>query len=125
MNGGRCQDATTKTQLQTRWEGENTPRIVPNTFTESRKLPEAARWEAAEEKEITSLIKHQVYNHVPITLVPAGSKIIGPRWFYNITADDTHRARVVVLGWGMVAGVHCESTFGPDARRQTRTEFTR
>ena len=90
--------ATTNTQLQTRSEGEKKARIVPNTFTEARKLPEAALWEAVEDKEIASLIKHQVYDLVPITSVPAGSKIIGSRWVYKIKADDTHKAKVVVLG---------------------------
>ena len=111
--------ATTNTQLQTRSEGGKKPRIVPNTFTEARKLPEAALWEAAEGKEIASLIKHQVCDLVPITSVPAGSKINGSRWVYKIKADETHKARMVVLGWGMVAGVHCGSPFAPVSRLQS------
>ena len=57
--------ATTNTQLQMRSEGETKAKIVPNTFSEARKLPEAALWEAAKDKEIASLIKHQVYDLVP------------------------------------------------------------
>ena len=56
---------------------------------------------------------------VPITSVHAGSKIIGSRWVYKIKVDDTHKARLVVLGWGMVAGVHCGSTFAPVSRLQS------
>ena len=108
---------TTNTQLQMRSEGEKKAKIVPNTFSEARKLPEAALWEAAEDKEIASLIKHQVYDLV--TSVPAGSKTIGSRWVYKVKADDSHKARVVVLGWGMVAGVHCGSTFAPVSRLQS------
>ena len=91
--------ATTNTQLQTRSEGGKKPRIVPNTFTEARKLPEAALWEAAEGKEIASLIKHQVCDLVPITSVPAGSKINGSRWVYKIKADETHKARMVAVSY--------------------------
>ena len=43
------------------------------------KLPDGTRWEAAEDKEIASLIKHQVYDVVPITSVRARSKFIGWR----------------------------------------------
>ena len=57
-----------------------------------------ALWEAAEDKEIASLIKHQVYDLVPI---PAGSKIIGSRWVFKIKADDTHKA---VSWWYSVGG---------------------
>ena len=71
-------------------EGEKKAKPVPNIFTETRKLPEAALWEAAEGKEIASLIKHQVCDLVPITSVPAGSKINGSRWVYKIKADETH-----------------------------------
>ena len=112
-------------KLQICSEGEKKPRIFPNIFTESRKLPEAARSEAAEDKEISNLIKHQVYDIAPITVVPVGSKLIGSRCLDKITVDDTYRARAVLLGWAMVAGIHCGSTFAPDARRQTRTELTR
>ena len=61
-------------------------------------------------------MKHHVYDLVPITSVPAGSKIIGLRWVYKIKADDTHKTSVVVLGWGMIAGVHFGSTVAPVSR---------
>ena len=65
------------------------------------------------------LIKHQVNDLVPITSVPAGSKIISSRWIYKLKADDMHKARVVVLGGGVVVGVHCGSTFAPMCRLQS------
>ena len=94
-------------------EGEKKAKPVPNIFTETRKLPEAALWEATEDKKIASVIKHQVYDLVPITPVPAGSKIIGSRCVYKIKVDDTRKASLVVLGWGMEAEVHCENHFAP------------
>ena len=90
--------ATTNTQLQVRSEGETKAKIVPNIFTEAGKLPEAALWKAAQAKEIANLIKHQVYDLVLLTSVPPGSKIIGSRCVYKVKADDSHKARVVVLG---------------------------
>ena len=50
-------------KLQICSEGEKKPRIFPNIFTESRKLPEAARWEAVEDKEIASLGPCGIENH--------------------------------------------------------------
>lgn len=74
--------------------------------------------EATENKEISSLIKHQVYNLVSVTSVPPGSKFIDSQWVYKIKIDGPHKDRVVVLGWGMVEGVHCRSAFAPVNRFQ-------
>lgn len=71
--------ATTSTQLQKRSKGKRKVIIVSNTFKEVRKLPEATFWEAAEDNEMASLIKHEVYDLIPITSVPARSKLIGSR----------------------------------------------
>ena len=98
---------------------ENAANTVLKKIDEARKLPEAALWEAVEDREISSLIKHQVCDLVSITSVPAGSKIIGSRWVCKIKVDGKHKARLVVLGWGMVAGVHCGSTFAAVSRLQS------
>ena len=42
--------AITSTRVQTRSKGEKKPKIVPNTFTEARKLPESAFREATEDE---------------------------------------------------------------------------
>ena len=59
--------------------GEDNKRQVPNTFKEAMALPQAARWKAASEKEITSLEKHGVYELVPIIEVSNGRKAVGAR----------------------------------------------
>ncbi|CAM9670370.1 unnamed protein product, partial [Laminaria digitata] len=76
-------------------------------------------WEATQDEGITNLIKHEVYDPVPLTAVHAGSKIVCSWWVCKIKPDDAHKARGVVIGWGMVAGAHCGSTFAPVRRLQS------
>ena len=90
--------AIINTQLQTCSEGEKKVRTVPNTFNDTTKLPEAAFWKEAEDKEIASLIKPQAFGLVPITSILARSKIIGSRWVYKIKADNAHKAMLTWLG---------------------------
>ena len=68
---------------------------IPNTFKEAKGLPQAARWEAASDKEIASLEKHGVFDLAPITSVPAGHKVVGTRWVFKIKADRTYKGQLV------------------------------
>ena len=45
---------------------------VPNTFKEVMSLPQVARWKAVTDREITSPKKHDAYELVPASSVPAG-----------------------------------------------------
>ena len=89
---------------------------APNTFKEAMSLPQAARWKAATEKEIASLKKHDVYELVPASSVPAGQKVIGSRWVNKIKADGLFKIRLVVLGWAQVPRIDCGGTFAPVCR---------
>ena len=93
--------------------------VIPNTFKEAMGLPEAALWKAASDKEMDSLKQHHVYDLVPSTSIPAGQRAVGSRWVYKIKADKTFKGRLVVQGWGQVAGVDCGGTFAPVCRIQS------
>ena len=82
-------------------------------------LPAKAQWKAASDKEMARLKKNNVYTLLPATSVPAGHKIIGSRWACKVKADNSHKGRVVVLGWGQLPGIHCGSTFAPVCRLQS------
>ena len=88
----------------------------PDTFKESMSLPQAARWKAAADKEITSFTKHGVYELAPASSVPAGQKGVSSRWVNKIKADDLFKSRLVVLGWAQVPGIGCGGTFAPVCR---------
>ena len=68
---------------------------------------------------MASLKNINVYTLLPATSVPAGHKIIGSRWVYKVKADNSHKGRVVVLGWGQLPGIDCGSTFAPVYRLQS------
>ena len=67
-------------------------------------LPAENQWKAASDKEAASLKQCTVCTFLPETTLPAGQKIIDRRWVYKVKADKSHKGRVVVLGWGAIAG---------------------
>ena len=106
------------TIIQSCSAGENAE-IIPNTFEEAITLPAKAQWKAASDKEMASLKNDNVDTLLPATSVPAGHKIIGSRWVYKVKADNSHKGRGVVLGWGQVPGIDCGSTFALVCRLQS------
>ena len=78
-------------------------------------LPAKAQWKAASDKEMASLKKNNVYTLLPATSVPAGHKIIGSRWVYKVKADNSHRGRAVVLGWGNCRALIAAARLPPSA----------
>ena len=44
----------------------------------------------------------RVFTLVPRKTVPTGAKIYKPQWVFKIKADNSHKARLVVSGWGQV-----------------------
>ena len=49
-------------------------------------------------KEAVCLEKHGVFELIPTTSVPAGHKVVGTRWVFNVMVDKTYKGRLVVLG---------------------------
>ena len=92
---------------------------VPSTFKEAMGLPQAARWKTESDKEVASLEKHGVFDLVPITSVPAGRKVVGNRWVFEMKADSTYKGRFVVQGVSQIFGVDCSGSFAPVCRLQS------
>ena len=86
-------------------------------------LPTTAQWRVASDKEMASLKKNNIYILLPATSpatsVPARHKIIGSRWVYKVKAENSHKGRVVVLGWGQLPGIDCGNMFAPVSRPQS------
>ena len=59
-------------------------------------LPQAVRLKAPSDKTIKSLVKHGVFNLVPITSASARRQVVGTRWVFKIKADSTYKGRHVV-----------------------------
>ena len=68
---------------------------VPRTIQEARASPDAAKWQAAAEREMKSLSDRKVYQLVPRSAVPPGSKSIKSKWVFKRKADGTFKGRVV------------------------------
>lgn len=98
--------ATSNSQLGRRPEGENVD-IVPNTYEEAMRLPQAAQWKATSDKEIKSSKVNAVYTLVPSITIPPRSENLGSA----VGVQDE--------GWGQVQGVDCGSTFSPVCRVQS------
>ena len=79
-------------------------------------LPAKAQWKAASDTKMASLKNNNVYTLLPATFVPAGHKIVGSRWVYKVKADNSHKERVIVLGWRLLPGIDFGSTFAPVCR---------
>ena len=93
------------TNTQPSCSGRGESDHIPNTFKKAMGLPQAVRWKAASDEEITSLEKHGVFKMVSITSVPAGHKGISTRWVFKIKANSTYNGRLVVLGFSQILRV--------------------
>ena len=58
-------------------------------------LPHTARWKAASDKEIANFEKHGVLELAPVTSVPIGHKVVGPRYLFKIKVDSAYKGRLV------------------------------
>ena len=91
---------------------------VPRTIQEARASPDAAKWNAAAEREMKSLNDRKVYKLVPRSAVPPGRKRIKSKWVFKRKADGSFKGRVVAQGWNQVPGLDCGSTYAPVCRIQ-------
>ena len=92
---------------------------VPGTFQEAMKLPDAELWRAAAKKEMDSLEDLQVYKLIPRSTVHPGTRVYKSRWVLKVKADNIHKARLVVGGWGQVPGKGYGNTYAPVCRLQS------
>ena len=77
------------------------------------KLPDADLWRAAAKKEMDRLEDLQVYKLVPRSTVLPGTRVYKSSWVFNVKADNTHKARLVVGGWGQIPRNNGGNTHAP------------
>ena len=82
-------------------------------------MPDAAEWEAAANRSMTSLKERKVYKLAPLKVVPPGRKRIKSKWVMKRKADNTYKARLVAQGWNQVHGLDCGSTFASVCKLQS------
>ena len=79
-------------------------------------MPDAAEWETAANRDMTSLKERKVYKLAQRKAVPPGRKRIK---VMKRKADHSYKARLVAQGWNQVHGFDCGSTFPPVCRLQS------
>ena len=83
-------------------------------------MSDAAEWEAATNREMTSLRERKVYKLAPRKTVPPGRKRIKSKWVMKRKADNSYKARLVAQGWDLaVHGLDCVNTFAAVCRLQS------
>ena len=101
------------------YAAQNVQQKVPRTFREAMELADAKLWRAATRKEMDRLEELRVFTLVPRKTVPTGARIYKPQWVFKIKADNSHKARLVVSGWGQVPGKDFGNTYAPVCRLQS------
>ena len=92
---------------------------VPRTIQGARASPDAAKWNAAAERDMKSLNYRKVYKPVPRSAVHPGRKRIKSKWVFKRKADGSFKGRVVAQGWNQVPGLDCVKTYAPVCRIQS------
>ena len=83
------------------------------------KLPDAEPWRAAAKREMDSLEDVQAYKLVPGSKVPPRTRVEKSRCAFEVKADNTHKARLVVGSGGQVQGKDWGNTYTPVCRLQS------
>ena len=86
---------------------------VPRTIEGARAPPDAAKWNAAAERQMKSLNDRKVYKLVPRSAVPPGRKRIKFKCVFKRKADGSFKV------WNQVPGLDCDSTYAPVRRVQS------
>jgi len=77
---------------------------TPATYHEAMSSKDSAQWQAAMNKEMSSCHKHQVWDLVDRSTLPAGSNILPNKWVFKIKTDGSgnnheYKARITPKGY--------------------------
>ena len=95
--------------------------LVPGTYKEAMKSPQAGLWKAAIQKEFTSLTDNETW---VTTTIPKNRKALPCKWVFDIKYNpggtiEKYKARLVIKGFKQVYGVDYDETFAPVARYES------
>ena len=91
--------------------------VVPKTYKQAIRSPDADKWKEAMDDEIDSLRENNTYDVVPL---PIGKVAVGGRWVYAVKVDpggnERFKARYVAQGFSQIEGCDYTETFAPTAK---------
>ena len=107
--------------LAVRTEDLLTDIVTPNSFSQAMKSKEKERWIASMNTEHTDLMKHNTWEVLPRSSVPAGRKVAKSKWVYKVKLNrdgsiERFKSRFVVCGYSQVKGVDFEHAFSATMR---------
>ena len=98
-----------------------TPLLTPNTYEDAIRSRYASRWRESMDIEIKDLLKHDIWDLVPLNQVPKTDKIAKSRWVYRIKMNkdgsiERFKSRFVVCGYSHVKDVDYSHSFSATMR---------
>jgi hypothetical protein len=99
--------------------------VIPKSYEEAMRSPEAEFWQQACEEEMKSHDEHQTFK---LETLPKGATPIPCKWVFDVKTDETGKivrwkARLVAEGNWQIPGVDFGETFAPVASQVTRRAF--
>lgn len=89
---------------------------TPATYREAMRSPDAAKWEAGMDAEMAACEELRVWDLVPRKAVPAGNRILQPKWVYKVKVDEhgqieRYKCRITPKGFMQQEGINYFDTF--------------
>lgn len=84
----------------------STTELHPMKYKEAMAGPDKAMWEKAVEEEYERMVKLNVFEAIPESEVPEGTKILTSTWAMKKKSNGTFRARINARGYEQVDGEH-------------------
>ena len=85
----------------------------PKSYYEARQCKDWSKWKTAMYTEFKNMEEKGVWKVHKRTDLPAGRKLIGNRWVYNLKDDGRYRARTVAKGFSQIPGKDFQENFAP------------
>jgi Reverse transcriptase (RNA-dependent DNA polymerase) len=97
---------------------------TPDTYREAMTSPDAIKWRAAMDKEITSCIDKGVWDEIHTRDLPAGANVLPYKWVFKVKIDETgsvttHKARLTPKGFRQKEGKDYFEVFAPTGMYKT------
>ncbi|CCH47072.1 Copia protein [Wickerhamomyces ciferrii] len=89
--------------------------IIPMTFAQAMKLPNADEWKEAFDKEWSAIKDNETFSY---SKCPPGIKPIKCKWVCSIKDTGLCKCRLVLKGFSQIKGINYEETFSPVIRAE-------